>query len=274
MDVSNGPAYEKKCRIAFFLSDDYVWNFCTYLKTAARLKTKHQLVGTWIFPDILCGRKGIQIPLWYLSTFGLSNFLVISLFALNRLLKVKLSKVNSWGEASEQLGIPHFYVDDPNDDRPYQWVRDNNIDVILILISNILKKRIISAPTLGIINKHAAVLPSCRGLFPYFWGKLNNLPLGVSFHLVEERIDTGKILIQQRYDNCNKAMSMLKFYSNIFSQYPLMAEKAIENLINRKFTQVDPSVPSCYFGLPKREDYLKFKTKGYCVAKLSDIVEK
>jgi hypothetical protein len=274
MNIPNCQSYEKQFRVAFFLANDYTWNFCTYLKTAARLKTKHQLVGTWIFPDLLCRKRGIHIPLWYLSTFGLGNFFVISLFALKRLLKIKLSKVNSWEKASRNLGIPHFYADDPNDDRPYQWVCNNNIDVILILVSNILKERIISAPTLGIINKHAAVLPSCRGLFPYFWGKLNNLPLGISFHLVDERIDNGKILLQQRYNHSEKAVSMLKFYSDVFSKYPLMAEKAVENLTNRKFIQADPSVPACYFGLPKREDYLKFKTNGHCVAKLSDILEK
>ena len=70
----------KQYKIAFFLADDYTWNFPTYLKTVTKLKAKHKVAGTWIFPDLLVNKKGVQIPLWYLDVFGVKNFFIICTF--------------------------------------------------------------------------------------------------------------------------------------------------------------------------------------------------
>ncbi len=49
-----------------------------------------------------------------------------------------------------------------------------------------------------IINVHISYLPWNRGEDPNLWSFLENTPKGVSVHLIDEGMDTGPILAQQR----------------------------------------------------------------------------
>ena len=48
-----------------------------------------------------------------------------------------------------------------------------------------------------IINLHPSLLPYGKGKYGYFWSIINNEPFGASLHLVDEGIDTGKVLAQR-----------------------------------------------------------------------------
>ena len=60
-----------------------------------------------------------------------------------------------------------------------------------------LDKSVIDMPELGCVNCHPSLLPQNRGPNPYFWaiyqGKTRT---GLTFHLIDENYDTGKILAQ------------------------------------------------------------------------------
>ena len=49
----------------------------------------------------------------------------------------------------------------------------------------------------NILNIHPSLLPFGRGKYGYFWSIINNEPFGVTIHLVDEGIDSGKILAQK-----------------------------------------------------------------------------
>ncbi|GAA3986223.1 hypothetical protein GCM10022247_00750 [Allokutzneria multivorans] len=56
----------------------------------------------------------------------------------------------------------------------------------------------LAAPTLGFINVHASLLPRYRGPAPVQWALRNGDPgIGVTAHWMDERIDTGNILVQR-----------------------------------------------------------------------------
>ena len=44
-----------------------------------------------------------------------------------------------------------------------------------------------------ILNIHPSLLPFGRGKYGYFWSIINSEPFGVTIHLVDEGIDSGKI---------------------------------------------------------------------------------
>lgn len=71
-------------------------------------------------------------------------------------------------------------------------------DIILVgSWSEKFKKPILNLPEFGCVNCHPSLLPVNRGANPYFWaiyqGKTKT---GVTFHLMDEGFDTGKILRQ------------------------------------------------------------------------------
>lgn len=95
-------------------------------------------------------------------------------------------------------------------------------DVMLVLGTGILRSPIIAAPTKGIINIHSSLLPYYRGTFAEFWQCLLDDPahVGVTFHLVNEGIDSGDILQQAPVEaqwpvepHRLRAMNMLKAIS-------------------------------------------------------------
>src|SRR4051794_19945405 len=72
--------------------------------------------------------------------------------------------------------------------------------VICAYYPRIFPRRLIDIPPLGCINVHPGLLPEYRGTFPTPWCILNNeTEIGVTVHYMNEGIDTGDILVQQRY---------------------------------------------------------------------------
>lgn len=61
----------------------------------------------------------------------------------------------------------------------------------------ILKSDVLSLFPRKAINLHISLLPWCRGSHPVFWSILEQKPLGVTIHLLDEGLDTGNILFQQ-----------------------------------------------------------------------------
>ena len=49
-----------------------------------------------------------------------------------------------------------------------------------------------------IVNLHIAYLPWNRGVNPCFWSLLENTPPGYTLHYIDEGIDTGDVLIQDK----------------------------------------------------------------------------
>lgn len=63
----------------------------------------------------------------------------------------------------------------------------------------IIPQEILNMPAKGFINFHYGLLPKCRGPHPILWHLLNNDPeCGVTVHKVDEGIDTGPIIMQER----------------------------------------------------------------------------
>jgi len=73
-----------------------------------------------------------------------------------------------------------------------------NPDLGIIAGARILKKHIIDKFAVGIINLHPGLIPEARGLDAMLWSIYKGVPLGVTAHLIDERVDAGRILIRKR----------------------------------------------------------------------------
>lgn len=253
-------------RLAIFTANDYTWAFPAWKRAIPELQKQYRVVGLYVFPDQLGKFKGARISLWYRRVFGFWNFVILGLYASKTRLVQLCSGIKTWRQLSNKHGLTLHTADTPNDPAVTQWIKDNKIDVVLITVGQVLKKEIIGAPRVGIINKHAAMLPSCRGLFPYFWAHAHNQPTGVTFHQVEEKIDAGKILVQKEYA---RNQSMLRFYIQVFRDFPDLASRAVERLVRGEYQNPRPDIPSSYSGLPTRVDV---KKNDCSIAKWSDLL--
>jgi methionyl-tRNA formyltransferase len=63
---------------------------------------------------------------------------------------------------------------------------------------HIIRKPVLSAFERRIINLHISFLPWNRGSDPNFWSWVDDTPKGVTIHLMDEGIDTGNIIAQEK----------------------------------------------------------------------------
>ena len=109
-------------------------------------------------------------------------------------------------------------------------------DIIIInSYSMILKKDLLSLPTKGVLNIHAAPLPKYRGSNPEVWAIINNeFNFGVTIHEVTEKIDDGPILDQIFFS--------IKFHDDrrslnkkIYTKTNELIKKNIKSILNKSW---------------------------------------
>lgn len=96
-----------------------------------------------------------------------------------------------------KLGIP-YKVLNHNSQEVANLLKKNSIDVGVIAGARILKDNIIRSVKKGIINFHPALLPMVRGLDALKWSIYYDIPLGVTAHFIDEKIDAGRIIKKEK----------------------------------------------------------------------------
>ena len=97
-------------------------------------------------------------------------------------------------------GIAAVEVDSINSDESVQLLRKYSIDLCVFAGAGILRRSIIEATPLGVLNAHMGLLPLYRGMNVAEWAVWNSHPVGCSVHLIDCGIDTGDILLVRTVD--------------------------------------------------------------------------
>lgn len=87
--------------------------------------------------------------------------------------------------------------------------------------SEIIKPEILATSGLTSINCHGSLLPKYRGACPYVATIFNgDRRTGITFHLIDEGIDTGDILLQKKFDvdNCETALQLERRMAEKFGE--------------------------------------------------------
>ena len=79
-------------------------------------------------------------------------------------------------------------------------IEEINPEIGIIAGARILKADVINGFRNGIINFHPGMIPEARGLDALLWSIRNDISLGVTSHLIDERVDAGKILERRTID--------------------------------------------------------------------------
>jgi len=134
----------------------------------------------------------------------------------------------------DKLGIPYKVVKH-NSDKTVQILRKNKIDVGLIAGARIIKLPVIKAVDKGIINFHPGLIPQVRGLNALERSILNDVPLGVTAHFIDERIDAGRIIEKQKIP-IYKDDSLIDLSHRLYETQMIMLPKVLKLIKNKKLT--------------------------------------
>lgn len=264
-------------RVAILTQNDPLWLFSAWSRTIPLLaKNKNiNLIGLWLCDEKFVNLKPEKVYFWYIKTLGVKNFALLGLFMLIFKIKTYCGFLlnhfpKSYLDVCKSHGVKFNYIKNPNDRKFAEWVKKNHVDILIITIGHIVREPLLSAPNIAIINKHAALLPANKGVFPYIWAKINNQRQGISFHKVVKKIDAGELTFQEKVPE-EYTNSMVRFYYYVYKHFGDMLQSALVNTVNvNKIKQIHNYAPS-YYGLPTRDDYEVFKKGGGVIIRIRDL---
>ncbi|WBF66271.1 YfhO family protein [Desulfovibrio subterraneus] len=91
-----------------------------------------------------------------------------------------------------------IFLNDLNSSYAQQSLLEATPDIIFSSVTQILKAKTLTIPTVAFLNKHASLLPAYKGVNPIFRAFLEGeTAVGMTVHQMTEKIDEGRILCQQ-----------------------------------------------------------------------------
>lgn len=267
-----------KKRIAIICQKDSLWSLYAWnntFKTDSFL-TDYEVVGFWNCEEKLANIKQKDTMKWYYKTFGSMNFIKLALFAvIFKTIAFLYSLINKYCFSYKTLcskhRVPHYFTSSPNSSEFIEWMKKSEIDVLIIMVGHILKQEVLTTPKICTINKHAGLLPSNKGVFPYFWAKIKNEKQGISIHKVNITIDEGDIYYQEIVGDPKNTSSMIRFYFYGYKNYGSMLLQALSTINQNEVILEMKEVTPSYHGLPDRNDFIKFTQKKGKIIQLSDL---
>ena len=109
-------------------------------------------------------------------------------------LKIKSTRIV---DLATRHGIPVYSYTNMNSQACADLLEVMQPDMLVIASAPILKSRIFKKAKLGCLNPHPGWLPKYRGVGAYAYAVLNNDEPGVTIHYVDEKIDSGPIIIRK-----------------------------------------------------------------------------
>ena len=117
-----------------------------------------------------------------------------------------------------------------------EYVNFNEIDFIVSYgYRHILRKDILDLLPNKIINLHISYLPYNRGADPNFWSFIENTPKGVTIHYLDEGIDTGDIITQEKVKFNTKKETLATSYEKLQLTIQKLFKQSWQDIINKKF---------------------------------------
>jgi folate-dependent phosphoribosylglycinamide formyltransferase PurN len=145
--------------------------------------------------------------------------------------------------AARRLGIPVYPVRNPNASEFHERLRRLAPDVVLNQSERLLRQEVLAVPRLGFLNRHASLLPLARGRLGGFWSHAAEPPrYGLTFHRVDEGVDTGPIVLQQEFADVDPAWSYPRVMARLMRDAPALFWEAVDRLAQPGF-QPQPHVP-------------------------------
>jgi len=225
------------------------------------LPSEHNVVGVIVSSASPFGKKEtfFQKALKTQKIFGTYFFCYYSIkFLFSKLFKPSLRKI------LKNNNIPEINIEGSiNSKKNIKIIDSYKPDLLISILGNqIFKKPLLELAPKGCINLHTALLPKYRGLMPTFWVMKNNEKFtGVSVFFVDEGIDSGPIIVQEKLEIGNSTQQNLIIKTKRIGMQLIL--KSIDLISNNKVVLIpNDASKKTYYTFPTRKDVLEFRENG------------
>jgi len=226
-----------------------------------RLPNKAKVVSAVVLDPSPFGKKltGREKAHLAISIFGFKFVILYALRAIRNLLFQK-SVIAVFREHQ----VPVIFLrENINSESSISLIEKEDPDLIISISANqIFKTNLINLARYGVLNVHSSLLPKYRGLLPSFWVLRNGeTESGVSVFFVNEGIDSGPILVQERLQIKGLSQSELIAKTKLLGMEALVV--AVKKVIaNQLETMPNDDSESSYYHFPTRADVQAFYRAG------------
>lgn len=193
------------------------------------------------------------------------------IFGLKFFIHYSLKFVASKLDASKKIdmvlgrhGIDKIVLDKTiNQPESVATIKHYKPDLLISILGNqIFREPIINLAPKGCLNLHTALLPKYRGLMPTFWVMKNDEKYtGVSVFFVDEGIDSGPIVVQEKVEIGDRSQEELIKYTKKLGMEAIA--KAVDLIEKDEVVLIENDASmKTYFTFPMREDVREFLAKG------------
>lgn len=140
-------------------------------------------------------------------------------------------------QLADTFGIP-YVVCTHNSDETVALINEHRLDIGIIAGARILPEKVINAFRKGVINFHPGLLPEVRGLDALLWSIEKGIPLGITAHLIDRKVDAGQLVLKQQipvYADDN----IFDLSERLYEYQLIMIRESIERVANNR---VEPLV--------------------------------
>ena len=248
--------------IALIVEDDSLFALPAWHRTIPMLERRGLLVThVAVVPRRLDRYQGWRRALWYLNVFGLGSAIRLGLFSMIEQRR-RAAEPRTWEEMAHTHALVVQRFDDAKSVELQTFLRSSQCDVLHILAPVEFSQAVLGIPRAGAIAQHSSMLPSCRGMFPYFWARLHGEPVGTSLQQLTSGEPAAGPLLAQREAHPRVTRSMLAFQIWAAKRYPEMALDATQRLLAQRRIPERLGVEASYCGLPTRRDRVEFEGLG------------
>ena len=155
---------------------------------------------------------------------------------------------------AEKWNIPVFQPDRIRRPEAVRRLREEEPDLIVVAaFGQILSKEILDLPPLGCVNVHTSLLPMYRGAAPIQWAVINGEKYsGVTIMKMDEGLDTGPILLQERLELDPKETGE-SLYDKLSVMGGRLLLDAVKGLEEGTLAAVPQEGETCYASMLKKE---------------------
>ena len=112
----------------------------------------------------------------------------------------KDEEVDDIEEVCRKHHVEIMETDHTNSKRTVELLKESSADLGISLGNGYISSSIFSLPTYGMINVHTEILPRFQGAYSIIWPIYEGIQeTGFTIHQIDNHIDTGPILFQEKY---------------------------------------------------------------------------
>jgi len=261
------------------LTNDNFFSFSVLKNFLERRREEIELV---VFSTALIGKRRAWGSIkWSLKNTGFRHtvfkLMVYGIFRMMRIICKFFPFIRNHYSSRlwfERNGINRIDTSDINSPEITEQIRRANPDLVVsVSMNQVVKKEILQIPSRGSINVHCAPLPRYGGMSPYVWALANNEDYSATtIHYIEEGLDEGDIIVQEKVDVVKGDSAFSLFYRCCLRARALLP-KVVDEIEAGTATCYEQDLSKkTYFSWPTKECVKQLHANGYSLAKVMDFV--